>query len=204
MSRLVVLGTLALTLAAHQANAQALPREYTQFMPKEQQELMTAMAAAQVKSIRPGDEALSCPAIEKELVGSMNDPALQAYAARAAGLPPATRTAPAEATAAATAQGAAALLGMLGAGGPPGMPGPGAGLPVVPGGVPLNAVQQAQAAQQQALALQALQDPAAQLKLMVPILPQMMRAQRLVGLAVARSCPWMLGAYGVAVPPAAR
>src|SRR5688572_6953836 len=145
-SRLFVLGTLTLTLAAHQANAQALPREYAQFMPKEQQELMTAMAAAQAKSIRAGDETLSCPAIEKELVGSMNDPALQAYAARAAGLPPAARTAPAEAKAPATAQGAAALLAMLGAGGGlPGMPGAGAGLPVVPGGVPLNAVQQAQA-----------------------------------------------------------
>jgi hypothetical protein len=194
VSRLVILGMLVLALAGRDAGGQVLPKEYAQGMPKEYQELMVAMTAAQARAVRPGDEAMACPAIEKEILATMNDPAIQAYSAKvvaaaekdavAAGLP-----APGRAT---SPQAAAALLGVLGAGGMPGM------MPAVP----LGAAQQAQAAQQQAQALQFLQDPTAQLKLLMPILPQMMRAQRLIGLAMVRTCPWVFGAApGTAVPP---
>jgi hypothetical protein len=53
-----------------------------QVVPKELMEMQTAMMAAQAKSMRLGDEAMTCEAIEKELVTSMNDPAIQTYAAK--------------------------------------------------------------------------------------------------------------------------
>lgn len=54
-----------------------------QVVPKELQEMQTAMVAAQAKSMRLADEAMmTCEAIEKELVTSMNDPAIQTYAAK--------------------------------------------------------------------------------------------------------------------------
>ena len=42
----------------------------------------SAMVAAQAASIKPGDEALPCEALHKELVSSMNAPAIQQYAAK--------------------------------------------------------------------------------------------------------------------------
>jgi hypothetical protein len=196
---LIVLGVSWLACGAAQATAQTLPKEYAQFMSKEYQELMAAMAAAQAKAIRPGDEAMSCAGIEKELVTSMNDPAIQAYAAKVSGVLP-KDTAP---TAAMTPQTAAALFGALGTGAAI-TPGP-TGLPL-PAGRALTAAQQAHTAALQAQTLQTLQDPNAQFKLMMPILPQMMRAQHLVGLALTRSCPWVFGAYTGAAPlsPAVR
>ena len=44
--------------------------------------LQTAMIAAQPAAIKPGDEALPCAALDKELVSTMNSPAIQAYAAK--------------------------------------------------------------------------------------------------------------------------
>ena len=200
---LIVLGVSWLACGAAPATAQTLPKEYAQFMSKDYQELMTAMAAAQAKAIRPGDEAMSCAAIEKELVTSMNDPAIQAYAEKASGVVPKDATP----RAAMTPQAAAALLGTLGTGAPmtPGV----TGLPV-PAGRALTGAQQAQTAalqaQLQAQTLQTLQDPTAQFRLVMPILPQMMRAQHLIGLSLTRSCPWVLGVYtGAApLPPAIR
>src|SRR5687768_12223619 len=44
--------------------------------------LQTAMVAAQAAAVKPGDEALPCEALHKELVSTMTDPAIQAYAAQ--------------------------------------------------------------------------------------------------------------------------
>jgi hypothetical protein len=188
-----VVGLTMLTFASGasgQTPRQEVPTAYPLAMPKEYQELMTAMAAAQAKAVRPGDEAMACPALEKELVTLMTDPAIQAQAAKAEGLAQKRAVVP-DPKAPLTPQSAAALYGLLAAGG---------GLPVIAAGGPLAAAQQAQLAQQQAQAMQALQDPAAQLKLASAIMPQMMRAQRLVGLGFARSCSWVLGAY-TGMPP---
>jgi hypothetical protein len=46
------------------------------------QKLQTAMVAAQAASIHKGDEALGCDALQKELTATMNDPSIQAYAAK--------------------------------------------------------------------------------------------------------------------------
>jgi hypothetical protein len=211
---LIVLGVVWLACAARPA-AQALPREYAQFMSKDYQELMTAMTAAQAKAIRSGDEAMSCAAIEKELVTSMNDPAIQGYAAKMSGIAQKDLAAAAAARGTMTPQAAAALLTALGSG--TAMPsGPAVGLPPTLAGTPA-AIQQAQIAAlaqagipgdraQPQAQLQALQDPTAYLKALMPILPQMMRAQHLVGLALTRSCPWAFGGFpgAAALTPAAR
>ena len=112
--------------------------------------MATAMAAAQAKAVRPGDEALGCAAIEKELIASMTDPAIQAYAAKSAAAAQLPRGAIGRG--ATTPQAAAATAG----------------------------AQSAQLAQ--------LQDPSAQLAMMTTVMPQMMRSQRLVGLAMAKGC----------------
>jgi len=269
MSRLLVGGLMAFVIGsmafAQTPTAPAVPKQY--------QEMATAMAAAQAKAVRPGDEALGCAAIEKELVASMNDPAIQAYAAKsaaAAQLPAGARDgrgAPtpqaAAAMAAALSSNAAIAAAIAGAGATP----RGAVSPPTP--QQAQAIQQALAAQgmtpqqiqamqalaqqqaqalstpqaqaalqaqalaaQQALAnpqvqaaLQAqaqalatpqaqaalagqsaqlaqLQDPSAQLAMMTTVMPQMMRSQRLVGLALAKGCT-SLGAVPAA-PPAKR
>src|SRR6266853_4183202 len=46
------------------------------------QKLQTAMLTAQTASIRPGDEALGCDALQKELTSAMSDPSIQTYAAK--------------------------------------------------------------------------------------------------------------------------
>src|SRR6266699_2657566 len=76
MRTLVILSVGVLTVAAVGVGAQAIPKEYA--------EMAAAMQAAQVRAMRPGDEALPCAALEKELVSSMNDPAIQAYAGKSA------------------------------------------------------------------------------------------------------------------------
>ena len=48
----------------------------------EMMKLQMAMVAAQEAAIKRGDEALPCEALQKELVSTMNDPAIQAYAAK--------------------------------------------------------------------------------------------------------------------------
>jgi|SRR5437762_4496511 len=84
-----------------------------------------------------------------------------------------------------TPQAAAALAASLGAGG---------GLPPGLGASPGLAAQ-AQAAQK----LQA-----EQMKQMIPIMPQMMRSQRIMQLAAVKQCSWMFGAGRFAPPVPAR
>ena len=173
--------------AAGAAGAQ-LPQFAVPGMPRDYQELMTAMAAAQAKAIRPGDQALGCPALEKELVATMNDPAIQAYAAKAGALAQKQAATAEKAQAATSAQAAAALAAALGVG----LPGAGgvSAADAIPGGGLLG---QPTLAAQQALVAQAIQDQAAQMKLMLPILPQMMRSQQLMALAFGKQCTWIMG-----------
>jgi len=91
----------ALTYVVSGLAAQTLPKEYA--------EMAAAMQAAQAKAMRPGDEALGCPALEKELVASMNDPAIQAYTAKSAAAAQKNQTAAEKSKAPMTPQAAAAL-----------------------------------------------------------------------------------------------
>src|SRR5437762_4011474 len=174
MRTLVILSVGVLTVAAVAVGAQAIPKEYA--------EMAAAMQAAQARAMRPGDEALPCAALEKELVSSMNDPAVQAYAAKSSAAAQKNLTAAEKSKAPMTPQAAAALAASLGAGGglPPGLAGP-------PG-----LAAQAQAAQK----LQA-----EQMKQMIPIMPQMMRSQRVMQLGAVKQCSWMFGAAPSGVNP---
>src|SRR5262245_23760472 len=63
MYRLLAGGLMACVISGV-AFAQAPPAPA---MPKQYQDVAAAMAAAQARAVRPGDDALGCAAIEKEL-----------------------------------------------------------------------------------------------------------------------------------------
>jgi hypothetical protein len=172
-----LLAVAALTCAVSSISAQAIPKEYA--------EMAAAMQAAQVRAMRPGDEALGCPALEKELVSSMNDPAIQAYAGKSAAAAQKNATAAEKSKAPMTPQAAAALAASFGAVG--GLP---PGLAASPG-----LAAQAQAAQKV---------QAEQMKQMIPVMPQMMRSQRIIQLAAVKQCAWMFGGVPFAPPGPAR
>src|SRR5262245_34974317 len=151
--------------------------------------LQMTMMEAQQKAIKPGDEALPCEALQKELVSTMNDPAIQAYAAK-------TNAAYAKEAEAIQKKGmtpdaAAALAAALvpGAAGMAGI----AGMPqVVPGQqMTPQQMQQAMVAQQQAAM--------AYMNQLAPIMPALMRSQRVSMLAVTKNCAWATG--GAALYP---
>ena len=73
---------LAAAVAAHAQNVEqpSLPDRCR--AQADMLQLQSAMVAAQAASIKPGDEALPCEALHKELVSTMNNPAIHAYAAK--------------------------------------------------------------------------------------------------------------------------
>ena len=158
--------------------------------------LQAAMMAAQAAAIKPGDEALPCAALQKELVSTMNDPAIQAYAAKTNAVY-AKELAAREKQGAMTAEYAAAMAAALA----PGMA-MGGMLPIAPG-QPLTPqqMQQAMLAQQQAAI--------AYMNQLLPIMPALMRSQRVTQLAVMKNCVWATGGLGLypgavpygAIPP---
>ena len=139
-------------------------------------DLQAALDAAQAASIRPGDEAMPCDALERELVAVAKDPALQAYVA-------ASGTAAQKQVDAMNAGLAGRIatqtaITVIGA--------------VVPGGDWLS--HSAAVAQGEAQRVQAeghIQRRMQQAQGMLAILPQMMRGQRVLELAQARDCGWL-------------
>jgi hypothetical protein len=117
MSRLLVGGLMAFVIGGV-AFAQAPP---VPAIPKEYQEMAAAVAAAQAKAVRPGDEALGCAAIEKELMQLQAVPAgrgaanPQAAAAMAAALANGATVPPARQGTAPTPQQALAMQQALAA-----------------------------------------------------------------------------------------
>lgn len=163
--------------------------------------LQTAMIAAQQAAIKPGDEALPCEALQKELVSSMNSPAIQAHAAKtdatyareiAAQQKKGVMTPEAAAALAASLTSGASMTGM------PQMP------QLVPGQqMTPQQMQQAMLAQQQA--------SIAYMNQLAPIMPALMRGQRVAMLASMKNCAWATGGLGLypgaamptAIPPGA-
>lgn len=165
----VLLLSCALALQIEAASqAQVMPKEL-----QEMQQMQAVMIDAQVKAVRRGDEAMNCQAIEKELLTSMNDPALQAYAAKAAATAEKELTALDKPKAPMTPQAAAALAAGL----TPDLASLLTGSPTQP----LTPAQQ-------------LQYQAAYMKQLTAIMPQLMRSQRLVQLAFVKQCGWAFGA----------
>jgi hypothetical protein len=160
----VVVPLVLLGAAAGFAHAQA---NYT--------DLGAAMQAAQAQAVRPGDEALDCDALEKELATVASDPAIQARV-QASGATEQQR-APAQGAPSAGAAAALTLFSMM----------PGADMAGM-------AAQAAQARSQQAQAAMTMQSRMQQMQAMMASLPLMMRGQRVVELAQARKCDWIAGA----------
>jgi hypothetical protein len=155
--------------------------------------LQTAMMAAQAAAIKPGDEALPCPVLQTELVSTMNDPAILAYAERTnAAFAKEKKLTPEAAAALATSLvPGAAMAGMS--------PMALAAQPMTP-----QQMQQVMAAQQQATMAYMAQ--------LTPLLPALMRSQRVMMLGAVKSCGWATGGLGLypgatiprADPPTAR
>jgi len=196
--------TLAAAIAAHaQTVRQPVAPEPLVPGQADMMKLQTTMIAAQQAAIKPGDDALPCAALDKELVSTMNSPAIQAYAAK-------TNAAYAQEIAAQqqkktpmAPQAAAAMAAALATPGP-GMTGLAAMPPVVPGqAMTPQQMQAAIAAQQQATI--------AYMNQIAPLMPALMRSQRITMLAMTKNCTWATGGLGLypgaavptAIPPGA-
>jgi hypothetical protein len=148
--------------------------------------LQMAMVSAQQAAIKPGDEAMPCEALQKELVSTMTDPAIQAYAAKAdaayakqlASQPKGVMTAEAAAALAAALTSGTAMTGM------PTMPSFTPGQAMTP-----QQMQQLMLAQQQATITYMNQ--------LMPLMPALMRSQRVAQLAAVKNCAWMTGGLGL-------
>jgi hypothetical protein len=187
---LIVLSlTLAVTAAAHAQNVRTpvAPAPVVAPAQADMMKLQMTMMDAQQKAIKPGDEALPCEALQKELLSTMNDPAIQAYAAKtnaAYAKEAAQKKGPMTPDAAATL--AAALAAGAATTGAAGMPAITPGQAMTP-----QQMQQMMAAQQQA--------SIAYMSQLAPIMPALMRSQRVTMLAVTKNCVWATG--GAALYP---
>jgi hypothetical protein len=148
----------------------------------EMQKFQMAMMAAQQAAMKPGDEALPCEALQKELVSTMNNPAILAYAEKTNAQY--AKQMAAQDKKAMTAEAAAAMAAALSSGA------------AAPAGLPPAALAGAQMTPQQMQQMIAAQQQAsvAYMNAMLPIMPALMRSQRVGMLAVMKNCGWATGA----------
>jgi len=162
------------------------------------QRLQASMMAAQAAAIKPGDEALPCEVLHKELISSMNTPEILALAAKSSDATARQLATQERPKGVMKPESAAALAAALASGMTMGaMP---SMAPPVPG-------QQMTAQQMQQMMLAQQQAMVAYMNQIAPIMPALMRSQRVTQLAAVKSCTWMtggLGLYpGVAIPEVA-
>jgi hypothetical protein len=182
-----VRAVMLLALLGGPRNAQKSPTGNDQV-----DKLQKAMADAQAKAARPGDNALSCDGLQNEIVSSMRDPAVTAAATKAGawGTEQQRKLEDAQGASKAAIAGQMAM-GLASSLGSIFLP----GLGMLTGGAQ-NAVAQAQAAQASAAAARNVQQLEEVMNNMMGILPQVMRGQRLLELAQARKCDWLAGSAG--------
>ena len=138
-------------------------------------DLQAGLEAAQAAANRPGDAALGCDALEKELVASVKHPAVESYMAKSGAAAKQQMAAMNAAKGRAATQTALTLFGSL-----------------VPGGAGLGLAGTAAMAQSQQLeAARNIEQRMQQAQEMIGIMPQMMRGQRVIELAQARNCDWV-------------
>jgi hypothetical protein len=201
MSKRFVVG-LSLTLASvavAQARSVRTPVAPQVAVPAQadMMKFQTAMVAAQAAAVKPGDEALPCEALQTEIVSTMQDPAILTYAAKTNAAYAKELEAQQQKKTPMAPQAAAAMAAAL-------VPGAGmAGMPTMPQvtpGQPMTPqqMQQAIAAQQQA--------SIAYMNQLAPIMPALMRSQRVTMLGMTKNCTWATGGLslnpGAAVPGA--
>ena len=142
--------------------------------PSQYQRLAEAMEKAEREAVRPGDDKLDCPALERQLVAQVTAPSFQDFIAKGGRqaekdiartrVDPASLTAQAAVTAFASIAPGGGWMGLAAATG--------------------------QVAGAQAEAAQNIQQRMQLANEMVTILPQLMRGQRVIELAQARRCDW--------------
>jgi hypothetical protein len=141
------------------------------------QAMMKAMETAQADASKPGDEKLSCDRLEEQMVAAAQDPAVQEHV-EAAGL-----SAQKDQAAMQAAKGQIAMQTIqtvLAA--------------TVPGAAMATTMASAAQAQtQQAQTTARVQSRMGQAQQMMAILPQLLRGQRLIELAMAKKCEWAGG-----------
>jgi hypothetical protein len=167
---------VALLTACALSYAQTVPG-----MPQDYQAMMKAMEKAQAEANRPGDEKLTCDQLQQQLVTIAQDPAFVAHV-QAAGAEAAKDMARVQASQNEIAAKTAATIAAS----------------MVPGAAMSQMM--ASAAENQAKAAQStarVQSRMAEGQQMMAFMPQMMRGQRLVELAMVRKCEWAAGVSAV-------
>jgi hypothetical protein len=138
-------------------------------------ELQSTLDVSQAGAIRPGDESLSCEALESELVAAVKQPAVQWYVAKSGAAAQERAAALNAASAGTAAQSALTLFSSI-----------------VPGGAWAgHAAGVAQAQAQQAQAASNIQQRMQRAQEMIGIMPYLMRGQRVIDLAQVRNCAWL-------------
>lgn len=138
--------------------------------------LEQSMAAAQAQASRPGDEQLTCDQLQEEIATTMSDPAVQSAVAANGADAQAQMDRMNEARGQQRAMLATNLFMGIASSFIPGM------------GYAQMATQRMQAAQYER---QAQQSMAQMMDRMMPIMPQMMRGQRVYELAQAQQCAFI-------------
>ena len=141
--------------------------------------LEQAMTAAQAQAAHPGDEDLTCEQLQEEITTTMTDPAVQSAVAANGADAQVQMDRMNEARGQMRAQMATSMFMGLASAFIPGM------------GYAQMATQQMQAAQYQRQAQQNMAQMATMMERMTPIMPQMMRGQRIYELAQARQCAFI-------------
>lgn len=150
------------------------------------QRMDTAIAEAQAQASRPGDEALSCEALEAEMIAVSQDPALQARMVENGAWAQSQLDQMNRQAGRMRAQmGVSIILGLASSF----IPGGGYGQMLAERA--MAAGQQAQAEQNMARMMQMAED-------MIPLMPQMYRGQRVYELAQAKQCAFVEAAGRVA------
>ena len=156
------------------------------------QKMQAAMVEAQRKASKKGDEKLSCDALLAELVSVTQDPAMQAAAIKLGAWSKEKQDELNAKAAAAKGEMAVGMtMGLMSGLVSALMP----GLSAMTGGAGM-ARQQAQATAQQAEAARNVQSIAEMGNVMMPILPNLMRGERVITLAQTRNCEWVQGMMG--------
>jgi hypothetical protein len=132
---------------------------------------------------------MGCDAIQKELIATVKDPAVQAAATRQGAAAQQQIAKLNDATAASGAAASQMAMGFASAL-TPAMGGAMGGMMPPIGGAATASAQAAQMRAMQAQAVVGQQFAMTQMQEMVTILPQLMRSQRLVELASTKKCEW--------------
>lgn len=152
---------------ATSGNAQTPASTYT--------DLQSALEKAQASAHRPGDESLTCEALQSDLVTAARHPAVQSFVAKAGADAEQRMAAMKDATSRVAAQMALTVFSSI-----------------VPGGAWAGqSIGAAQAQAQQAQAASNIQHAMQQAQELIGIMPQLLRGQRVIELAQARDCAWL-------------